>query len=174
MLDSEIKVNNIKPEYLDFVLNTLEEMGAKLSKESNSILVHPSGKLKGTRIETAPYPGFPTDVQAQLMALMGVCEGDSVISENIFENRFMHVPELVRMGYDIEIDGKTASIKGTTELTGAPVMCTDLRASAALVLAALAAQGETEVNRIYHLDRGYEDLCDKFQGLGANIKRVKA
>jgi UDP-N-acetylglucosamine 1-carboxyvinyltransferase len=173
MLDSEVKVTNINPDHLDFVLNTLEEMGGKLSKEENSIIVYPSGKLKGIRIETAPYPGFPTDVQAQLMALMGVCEGDSLISENIFENRFMHVPELIRMGYDIEIDGKTASIKGTADLTGAPVMCTDLRASAALVLAALAANGESEINRIYHLDRGYENLCKKFQSLGANIKRVK-
>jgi len=173
MLDSEISVNGINPDHLDLVLITLEKMGAKFSREENKIIVHKSGKLKGIRVETAPYPGFPTDVQAQLMALMGVCNGDSIVSENIFENRFMHVPELIRMGYDIEIDGKSASVKGLNELTGAPVMCTDLRASAALVIAAMYASGESEINRIYHLDRGYENLALKLQSLGANIQRVK-
>lgn len=173
MMDSELKVDKFNPEHLDFVLNTLQQMGAKLERGENFVQVYPSGKLKGVRIETAPYPGFPTDVQAQIMALMGVCDGDSVIIENIFENRFMHVPELVRMGYDIEIDGNNAFIKGNSELTGAPVMCTDLRASAALILAAMTAQGESTISRIYHLDRGYEKLADKFAGINGNIQRVK-
>lgn len=173
MLNSELKVNKFNPEHLDFVLNTLTQMGAKLERGEDYVHVYPSGQLKGVKIETAPYPGFPTDVQAQIMALMGVCNGDSVISENIFENRFMHVPELVRMGYDIEIEGNNAFIKGNSDLTGAPVMCTDLRASAALILAAMCANGESTISRIYHLDRGYEKLADKFAQINGNIQRVK-
>ena len=173
MMNSELKVTDFKPAHLDFVLNTLEGMGAKMERGEDYVHIYPSGKLKGTRIETAPYPGFPTDVQAQMMALMGVCDGDSVISENIFENRFMHVPELVRMGYDVEIDGNNAFIKGNSDLTGAPVMCTDLRASAALILAAMSAQGVSTISRIYHLDRGYENLAAKFASIKGNIERVK-
>lgn len=173
MMDSELKVTHFKPAHLDFVLNTLDSMGAKMERGEDYVHVFPSGQLKGTRIETAPYPGFPTDVQAQIMALMGVCDGDSVISENIFENRFMHVPELVRMGYDVEIDGNNAFVKGNSELTGAPVMCTDLRASAALILAAMCAKGESSISRIYHLDRGYEKLALKFAGIKGNVQRVK-
>jgi UDP-N-acetylglucosamine 1-carboxyvinyltransferase len=124
-------------------------------------------------IETAPFPGFPTDVQAQMMALMCLCEGHSVITEQIFENRYMHVPELIRMGCKITLKGNAALIEGVESLSGAPVMCTDLRASATLVLAALTAKGPSEIQRIYHLDRGYEDLEAKFKGLGATVERAR-
>lgn len=172
--ESEVRVEGFKSAHLDIVLDTLIGMGAKLEIEENSVVVHPSGRLKGARVETAPYPGFPTDAQAQLMALMGICDGDSQICEHIFENRFMHVPELARMGYDIKVDGRNAYIKGQSKLKGAPVMCTDLRASAALVLAALKAEGESQINRIYHLDRGYANLADKLKRLNANIDRMKS
>lgn len=171
--NSSIRVEGFAPRHIASLTQRLKSMGAQLEIGETFIETRPSGRLKGSRIETAPYPGFPTDAQAQLMALMGVCEGDSQVSEQIFENRFMHVPELGRMGYDISVDGRTAHIKGESELSGAPVMCTDLRASAALVLAALRAKGETRISRIYHLDRGYENLEAKLAGLGANIKRVK-
>ena len=127
--------------------------------------------LGGTHIATAPFPGFPTDMQAQMMALLCTAQGGSMISETIFENRFMHVSELRRMGGDITVDGRTAFIQGVPELTGAPVMATDLRASASLVLAGLAARGETHVNRVYHIDRGYERIEAKLQSLGARIRR---
>ena len=174
MCDSEITVTEFNPIHLKAVTDTLIEMGAKLELSDNQAKIFPSGKLKGTKVETAPFPGFPTDVQAQLMSLMGIADGNSAISEHIFENRFMHVPELVRMGMDIQLDGHTAFIKGVEQIGTAPVMCTDLRASAALVLTALVAQGETEINRIYHLDRGYQELELKLQGLGAKIKRVRS
>lgn len=174
MTESDVVVEGFKSSHLTSVLDTLKEMGAKLEINEDSVAVKQSGKLKGIQVETAPYPGFPTDVQAQLMALMGICDGDSQIIESIFENRFMHVPELARLGYDISVSGRSAHIKGNSSLFGAPVMCTDLRASAALVLAALCASGETVVNRIYHLDRGYEKLSVKLQGIGANIERVKS
>ena len=122
-------------------------------------------------MKTAPFPGYPTDMQAQIMALMTQAQGVSAISENIFENRFMHVPELVRLGADIEIEGKTALVNGPARLSGAPVMATDLRASACLVLAGLAASGETRVRRVYHIDRGYERIEEKFARLGGRIRR---
>ncbi len=174
MTNSEIKVMDFNPEHIEAVTDVLKDMGAKLEIGKDFIHVLPSGKLKGAKIDTAPFPGFPTDVQAQLMALMGVAEGNSIVSEHIFENRFMHVPELVRMGMDIKLDGHSAIISGVGELSSAPVMCTDLRASAALILSALYADGESEINRIYHLDRGYESLAEKLKGLGANIERVKS
>ena len=123
---------------------------------------------------TEPYPGFPTDMQAQMMALMSVADGAAVITESIFENRFMHVPELARMGADITVSGNTATVRGVAALKGAPVMATDLRASMSLALAGLAADGETVVNRVYHLDRGYERLEEKLSGVGADIERVPA
>lgn len=174
MTNSQIKILDFNPHHLEEVLSTLEKMGAKFNLTENSLEVLKSeGPLKGIRVETAPFPGFPTDVQAQLMSLAGVVEGNSMIAEHIFENRFMHVPELVRMGMDISLDGHSAMITGKSKLSGAPVMCTDLRASAALVLAALVAEGETHIGRIYHLDRGYEKLEEKFQKLGAKVIRVK-
>ncbi len=129
--------------------------------------------LRGLDIKTMPYPGFPTDMQAQAMVLLTLAEGTSVISETIFENRFMHVFELQRMGADIEVEGRTAVVRGVTALSGAPVMASDLRASAGLVLAGLAADGETVMSRVYHLDRGYAGFEKKLKNLGANIKRVK-
>ncbi|MBD65062.1 MAG: UDP-N-acetylglucosamine 1-carboxyvinyltransferase [Halobacteriovoraceae bacterium] len=173
MTNSQIKVLNFDPEHLASVIEILKKMGAKIETIPQGVEVLPSGKLKGAKVDTAPFPGFPTDVQAQLMALMGVADGLSYIRENIFENRFMHVPELVRMGMDIELDGSSAIVVGEEHISGAPVMCTDLRASAALILAALVAKGETEISRIYHLDRGYEKLAEKFKLLGAQIERVK-
>lgn len=173
MCNSEIIVSDFNPIHLKAVTDVLIDMGAKLEISDSSVHVYSSGTLKGTKVETAPFPGFPTDVQAQLMALMGVSKGNSAISEHIFENRFMHVPELIRMGMDIDLDGHTAFIKGVENIGTAPVMCTDLRASAALILAALVADGETTINRIYHLDRGYQQIEKKLQGLGANIQRAK-
>ncbi|HXX48639.1 MAG TPA: UDP-N-acetylglucosamine 1-carboxyvinyltransferase, partial [Myxococcota bacterium] len=129
------------------------------------------GAFRGLRVKTAPFPGFPTDMQAQIMALMTQAEGVSAISENIFENRFMHVPELVRLGADIEIEGRTAVVNGPARLSGAPVMATDLRASASLVLAGLAGSGETRIRRVYHIDRGYERIEEKLARLGARIRR---
>jgi UDP-N-acetylglucosamine 1-carboxyvinyltransferase len=174
MTESEIEVTDFNPKHIEAVITVLEQMGAKLDVGVSSIKTLPSGKLKGADIDTAPFPGFPTDVQAQLMTLMGVADGNSVVSEHIFENRFMHVPELVRMGMDIRLDGHSAMIKGVDSLSCAPVMCTDLRASAALILSGLVAKGETHISRIYHLDRGYEKLAEKFIALGADISRVKA
>jgi UDP-N-acetylglucosamine 1-carboxyvinyltransferase len=136
--------------------------------------VKKSLRLKGAVIETAPYPGFPTDVQAQMMALMSVVDGNSIVTETIFENRFMHVPEMGRMGANIVLKGNSALIEGVEKLSGAPVMCTDLRASAALILCALIAEGQSEIQRVYHLDRGYEKIDEKLTALGAKIKRVRA
>ncbi len=169
---SKITIEGVNPRHLDFVIETLVQMGAEIETTEDSIAV--SGKnLKGCNIDTAPFPGFPTDAQAQLIALCTLVKGTSVITENIFENRFMHVPELIRLGANITLKGKSAIIEGGTDLTAAPVMCTDLRASAALIIAALATKGETEIQRVYHLDRGYEKLEEKLTKLGAKIKRVK-
>ncbi|MAX67339.1 MAG: UDP-N-acetylglucosamine 1-carboxyvinyltransferase [Halobacteriovoraceae bacterium] len=175
MTKSKVRVSGVNPKHLRSVLDLLREMGAKFSEGEDYIETERfSHNLKGVEVETAPYPGFPTDVQAQVMTLMGISQGNSLVSEHIFENRFMHVPELVRMGMDIRLEGKKAYIKGVEHLSCAPVMCTDLRASAALVLAALVAEGESHINRIYHLDRGYENLEQKLHQLGAKVKRVKA
>ncbi len=173
MTDSEITVTGFNPKHIEEVLKVLKSMGAKLEVSKDSVKVFKSGKLNGAKIETRPHPGFPTDVQAQLMSLMGVSRGYSIVSEKIFENRFMHVPELVRMGMKVDLDGHYAFIRGVEKPSGAPVMCTDLRASAALILSALLVDGETTINRIYHLDRGYENIEGKLKSLGANIKRVK-
>jgi UDP-N-acetylglucosamine 1-carboxyvinyltransferase len=152
---------------------TLEGAGVTVDRRPTGIKVsRRANRLKGIDVATAPYPGFPTDLQAQFMALMATADGDSIITETIFENRFMHVPELSRMGADINVQGASASIRGVTKLTGAPVMATDLRASVSLVLAGLAAEGETIVNRVYHLDRGYERLEAKLAACGAAIERV--
>ena len=173
MTKSKIRVKGFNPEHISSVIDTLVLMGAKLEIGNDYVDVIPTDDLKGSKVETAPYPGFPTDVQAQMMALMGVVQGQSIVSEHIFENRFMHVPELNRMGMRVELDGHNALITGGQKLSSAPVMCTDLRASAALVLAALVADGETEISRIYHLDRGYEKLYEKLKNIGAQIQRVK-
>lgn len=173
MSGGTVKVSGFNPEHLAFVLDILFKMGANLEIGKDSVTVRPSKSVKGTAIETAPFPGFPTDIQAQMMALMSVAEGNSIVTETIFENRFMHVPEMSRMGAKIQLKGNSAIIEGVEELSGAPVMCTDLRASAALVLCALIANGQSEIQRVYHLDRGYEKIDEKLTRLGANIKRVK-
>ncbi|MEO1563678.1 MAG: UDP-N-acetylglucosamine 1-carboxyvinyltransferase [Pseudomonadota bacterium] len=150
----------------------LEEAGAEITETERGLKVTASnGGLKAVDVTTEPFPGFPTDLQAQMMALMAIAEGTSVLEETIFENRFMHAPELVRMGAQIEVSGGTATVKGVPKLRGAPVMATDLRASVSLILAALAAEGETMVKRIYHLDRGYERVEEKLSSLGAIIRR---
>lgn len=155
-------------------IDILKEAGLDFTKTDRGVLVKLlDGKIRGINVTTQPYPGFPTDMQAQVMAMMTLCEGASVISETIFENRFMHVPELSRMGADITVHGSTATVRGVKGLLGAPVMATDLRASMSLVLAGLAASGETFVNRIYHLDRGYERLVEKLEACGADITREK-
>jgi len=156
-------------------LGILEQAGIKFTETDQGLIARlGSGNIIGINAVTQPYPGFPTDMQAQLMAMMTLCDGASVITETIFENRFMHVPELCRMGADITVNGATATVRGIKRLLGAPVMATDLRASMSLILAGLAAQGTTEVNRIYHLDRGYERLVQKLGSCGARISRQKA
>ena len=171
--EGEVRVSGFNPEHLEFVLEVLKNMGAKIHLGQNFVDVSPS-KLKSIRVKTSPYPGLPTDLQAQLSALCLKAMGTSEIKETIFENRFMHVPELQRLGAMILLEGNKAVIWETTDLKGAPVMCSDLRASAALVIAALMSSGTTEISRIYHLERGHENLFEKLKGLGACIKKVKA
>jgi UDP-N-acetylglucosamine 1-carboxyvinyltransferase len=158
---------------LDAVLRKLEEAGAHINVGDDFIELDMRGKRpKAVNLTTAPYPAFPTDMQAQFAAMNCMAEGVGVIKETIFENRFMHMQELQRLGADIRIDGHTAIIRGVGKLTGAPIMATDLRASASLVLAGLVAEGETTVDRIYHIDRGYENIEEKLSGLGAKIRRL--
>ena len=162
-----------RPDTLDVVLQKLEEAGAEISTGEDWILLDMHGrKPKAVDIVTAPYPAFPTDMQAQFTALNAVAEGVGVITETVFENRFMHVQELQRLGADIHVDGNTATIRGVDTMTGAPIMATDLRASACLVLAGLAAKGDTIVDRVYHIDRGYENIEEKLGSLGAHIRRL--
>jgi UDP-N-acetylglucosamine 1-carboxyvinyltransferase len=168
-----VRVRDTDPTLLDAVLQKLHEAGAELEVGDDYVLLDMHGKRpKAVNLHTAPYPAFPTDMQAQFTALNSVAEGVGTITEDVFENRFMHVQELQRMGARIKLEGNTAICEGIPRLTGAPVMATDLRASASLVLAGLVAQGETVVDRIYHVDRGYQDIEDKFAGLGAQIRRV--
>lgn len=157
---------------LGAVIRTLEETGVEVVEEARGLRVRRSGTLQGVDIMTEPYPGFPTDMQAQFMAMLSVAEGASMITETIFENRFMHVPELNRMGARVNVHGRSAIIRGVKKLSGAPVMATDLRASFSLILAGLAAEGETQLSRIYHLDRGYEGVDRKLAACGADIARV--
>ena len=171
--NSSITVRGFVPEHLQAVLEELKKMGANLELLADGVKVSEHVGLKGCTLDTAPYPGFPTDAQAQIMALACVANGPSMIREQIFENRFMHVQELERLGAKTVIKGNLVMVEGNSHLVGAPVMCTDLRASAALVLAALVAEGETLINRIYHLDRGYENLEGKLRGLGADVTRIK-
>ena len=172
MTGGNVKLNNVRPDLLDAVIEKLREAGAEVVADGDSLTVKSNGKLKAINIRTAPHPAFPTDMQAQFMAMNTVAEGVSKVTETIFENRFMHVQELQRLGADISVDGNTALVKGVSHLDGATVMATDLRASASLVLAGLVARGETVIERIYHLDRGYELLEEKFTALGANVKRT--
>ena len=172
MTGGEVKLVNVQAHLLDAVIEKLREAGATVTCDADSITVKSDGQLKAVNIRTAPHPAFPTDMQAQLMALNTVASGVSKVTETIFENRFMHVQEMQRLGADISIDGNTALVKGVEFLDGATVMATDLRASASLVLAGLVARGETVIERIYHLDRGYENLEAKLNALGAEVRRV--
>ena len=169
--NGNVKVKRCVPRHISAVLDKMREAGIKFNAEKNLIHIKPSAKLKSVDITTMPHAGFPTDVQAQMMVLMLKSPGISIITERIFESRFMHVNELARMGADISIEGPSAIVKGGSKLSGADVMASDLRASAALVLAGLSAQGTTRVNRVYHIERGYENIDGKLRSLGANIKR---
>jgi UDP-N-acetylglucosamine 1-carboxyvinyltransferase len=172
LIGKKIILNNVSPKIIKTELSVLKKMGVRIKTLKSKIEIFKSDKIKKISIVTKPYPGFPTDLQAQLMVLMTRANGISKIKENIFENRYMHVPELKRMGADIEIKDRTATIKGPSKLNGAEVMATDLRASVSLVLAALLADNRTIINRIYHLDRGYEFLEKKLKNCKANIKRI--
>ncbi len=168
-----VTLNRCRPNHLDALLMKLREAGVEMQVEKERIHLNAAARLKGIDIRTLPYPGFPTDMQAQMVALMTAAEGTSVITETVFESRFMHVEELRRMGAEIKVEGNRAVVTGPTRLAGAPVMASDLRASAGLVLAGLAADGTTEILRVYHLDRGYERMEEKLRGLGAKITRHK-
>jgi UDP-N-acetylglucosamine 1-carboxyvinyltransferase len=168
----DLNVDCCNPEHLGALIGKLEECGVKLEIGKENVRVHSGGALKAADITTEEYPGFPTDMQAQYMALATQAEGTSIVTENIFENRFMHVGELSRMGANISVQGRSATVRGGTKLQSAAVMCSDLRASAALVLAALVADGESILDRVYHMDRGYERLEEKLRGVGAQIRRM--
>ena len=169
----DVRLTGTSSAYLDAVIDKLMDTGCDITSERDAIRLKAPARLNAVSIRTAPYPAFPTDMQAQFMAINAVADGTAVIRETIFENRFMHAVELIRLGADIKIDGNTAFVKGVAELQGATVMATDLRASASLVIAGLVAQGETVIERIYHLDRGYEALDQKLIALGARVQRVK-
>jgi UDP-N-acetylglucosamine 1-carboxyvinyltransferase len=169
----DVVVEGARFEDLEALIKTMRQAGVLIDAAEGGIRVRRNGPLRGVDFTTEPHPGFPTDMQAQLLAILTLAEGESHISETIFENRFMHVPELVRMGANISLKGHTATVKGVKRLYGASVMATDLRASASLVIAGLMAEDETEVRRVYHIDRGYEMIEQKFQGLGADVARVK-
>ncbi|MCP9440312.1 MAG: UDP-N-acetylglucosamine 1-carboxyvinyltransferase [Nitrospira sp.] len=170
----DVTVTHCRSADLEAVLMKLKEAGAEIYAEKERVRVTAPRRLKGTNIRTLPYPGFPTDMQAQMVALMCLAEGASVVTETVFESRFMHVEELRRMGADIRVEGNRLLVMGRPSLTGAPVMASDLRASAGLIIAGLAADGVTEVQRVYHLDRGYERIEEKLRGLGAQIERRSA
>jgi UDP-N-acetylglucosamine 1-carboxyvinyltransferase len=168
----DLNVDCCNPKHLGAVLGKLEQCGVKLEIGQDNVRVHSGGRLSAVDMSTEEYPGFPTDMQAQFMALMTQAEGTSVVTENIFENRFMHVGELNRMGANITVSGRTATIRGGSRLQSAAVMCSDLRASAALVLGALVAEGESILDRVYHIDRGYERIEEKLRNVGAQIRRM--
>jgi UDP-N-acetylglucosamine 1-carboxyvinyltransferase len=169
-----VTVTRAEPRHVEAVTSALTDTGFKIETAEHSITVSPNGATKPLELSTEPYPGFPTDMQAQMCALLSTTDGISVVTENIFPQRYMHVAELKRMGAHVQIEGPTAVIQGVDKLLGAPVMASDLRASAALVLAGLKAEGTTEISRVYHIDRGYEHLDEKLGALGAHIERVKA
>jgi UDP-N-acetylglucosamine 1-carboxyvinyltransferase len=172
MTGGDVLLEGARPELLQAGLDVIAQSGAEVSATNEGIRIRRNGAIQPVDVTTAPFPGFPTDLQAQFMALMSKAKGTSHITETIFENRFMHVQELARLGARIQLDGETATIEGVDKLKGAPVMATDLRASVSLVIAALAAEGETMVSRVYHLDRGFERLEDKLGRCGASIERV--
>ena len=166
-----ITVKDIEIDHLDTVLGKLKDVGCKISVGESSITLEPPDKIKPVDMTTAVYPGFPTDLQAQWVALMSLADGSSTIKDTVYHDRFSHIPELARLGANIQVNHNTAFVRGVDSLVGAPVMSTDIRASASLIIAGLAASGETEVSRVYHIDRGYERIEEKFRHLGANISR---
>ena len=168
----KLKINDVIPEHLNKVINKLIDTGCKIETTDNSITVFPSKKIKPVDMTTAVYPGFPTDLQAQWVALMSLSDGTSVVTDTVYHDRFSHIPELARLGADIKVEKNTAFIRGRNSLVGAPVMSTDIRASASLIVAALAANGKTEISRVYHIDRGYEKIESKFKNVGADIRRI--
>ena len=172
MTGGDVRVMGCEPVHVEALTQKLRDAGMEITPFDGGIRATAKKKIKSVDIKTLPFPGFPTDLQAQMMSLMSVANGLSVITETVFENRFMHVSELMRMGADILIHGNSAMVKGIPKLKGAPVMATDLRASASLILAGLAAEGTTELSRVYHIDRGYQEIEKKFSAIGANIKRV--
>jgi UDP-N-acetylglucosamine 1-carboxyvinyltransferase len=169
----DVILKGCRPDHLDASVMKLREAGLVFENVPEGVRILGPSQLRAANVKTMPYPGFPTDMQAQFMALMCIAGGTSIIKETIFENRFMHVAELRRMGADITVEGGTATVQGIGKLKGAPLMATDLRASASLVVAALAAKGESTIHRIYHLDRGYEKMEEKLRKLGAEVRRVK-
>jgi len=174
MAGGEVRLTKTRSDFIESLLVKIEEAGAEVERLNDGMIIRRNGaRLKAVDVETDPYPGFATDLQAQFMALMTMAEGESVIRETIFENRFMHAPELMRLGADISVSGGEARVRGVDQLQGAQVMATDLRASVSLVIAGLAAKGETVVGRVYHLDRGFERLEEKLTACGANVRRIK-
>jgi UDP-N-acetylglucosamine 1-carboxyvinyltransferase len=174
MTGGEVRLTNTRADLMEALLSKLEEAGVGVTRTNDGVIIKRNGaRLKAVDIDTAPYPGFATDLQAQFMALMTLADGESVIRETIFENRFMHAPELARLGADITVSGGEARVRGVDHLEGAPVITTDLRASVGLVIAGLVASGETHVSRVYHLDRGFERLEDKLNACGADVRRIK-
>jgi UDP-N-acetylglucosamine 1-carboxyvinyltransferase len=169
----DVALRGARADHLEAVIVKLQDAGAQVTSVPDGIHVRSQGRLHAQSFRTTEYPGFPTDMQAQFMTLNAIAEGSSKVTETIFENRFMHVNELVRLGARIEVDGKFAIVEGVERLSGATVMATDLRASASLVIAGLVAEGETRVDRIYHLDRGYDQMESKLRGIGADIERIK-
>ena len=169
----DVTVRGVAPDTMESMLDKLREAGSHVETGPDFVRARTPDRLRGVHVVTAPVPGFPTDMQAQFMAALTVASGSSIVTETVFENRFMHVPELQRLGADITLAGRTAHVRGVEQLSGAPVMATDLRASAGLLVAALAARGETTVNRVYHIDRGYERIEEKLSRLGANIRRER-
>jgi UDP-N-acetylglucosamine 1-carboxyvinyltransferase len=169
----EVELLGGRRELLSAFCDKLDEAGVEVTESDKGLVVRRRGDaIRAVNVATAPFPGFPTDLQAQMMALLCTADGESILEEKIFENRFMHAPELMRMGAKIEVSGGTAKVTGVDRLRGAPVMATDLRASVSLILAGLAAEGETRVSRVYHLDRGYEHVVRKLEGVGARIERI--
>lgn len=169
----EVTINRARPDHLTAVTDALKSCGYHVIGNNSSLTIQANGTRRSLELKTEPYPGFPTDMQAQMCALLSTVSGESSVTENIFPQRFMHVSELKRMGAAIDLNGATAEIKGVSNLSGAPVMASDLRASAALILAGLLADGMTEISRVYHIDRGYEMIDEKLSGLGAHVERVK-
>src|SRR5438309_1187131 len=172
LTDGDLNIADCEPKHLGALLQKLEEVGVRTKATRDSVRVEGTSALKAADVITEEYPGFPTDVQAQYMALATQAEGTSIITENIFENRFMHALEMVRMGANIKIEGSRAVVRGKTPLSAAAVLASDLRASASLVLAALVAEGETIIDRVYHIDRGYEHIEEKLRGVGAQVRRI--